>query len=161
MIVFTVHERAHPAADRIERAEDLRFIRDGFSWAASILGPFWMLAHGLWLIALVYIVLTIGSAAALDALGVVPVWSALVSVALNVLVGFEATSLRRWALERRGWQMVGTVSGRSRAECERRFFEAWLPGEPAIRPSIESARALRSEGLSGQPMSRLVDISRI
>ena len=46
---------------------------------------------------------------------------------LNLLIGFEADTLRRWALDRSGWRMLGSVSGRTVAECERRFFDGWLP----------------------------------
>lgn len=154
MSVYTVHEPPSPDADRIERAASLLFIRDGFSWAAAIFGPLWMLAKGLWLVTLAYLVGTVLIGLALSFAGVAPGWGGLIASGINVLIGFEAVSLQRWTLERRGWQMIGTVTGRTRAECERRFFESWLPGEPAVRPSIEAARALRNS-VSGLPLSRL------
>lgn len=160
MIVYTVHEPPHPLADRVDRAEALVFIRDGFSWAAAIFGPFWMLASGLWLVALIYIVGVVLLEIALNVSGLAAGWGALTSIAINVALGFEAASLRRWTLERRGWQLVGTVAGRTRAEGERRFFEAWLPGEPLIRPSMESARAIMGQGGYSGAVTRLSDGAR-
>ena len=54
-------------------------------------------------------------------------WLGLAALALNLLVGFEADTLRRWALERRGWRTSAPSPGKTAAECERRFFDAWLP----------------------------------
>ena len=40
MLTFTVHEPPNPPADRVDRAESLVFIKDGFSWAAALLASF-------------------------------------------------------------------------------------------------------------------------
>ena len=48
MLTFTVHEPPDPPADRIDRAERLAFVRDGFSWSAALFTPVWLLAHRLW-----------------------------------------------------------------------------------------------------------------
>jgi uncharacterized protein DUF2628 len=136
MFTFTVHEPPNPPADRIDRAERLVFIKDGFSWAAAIFGPLWMLVHRLWWALLAYVLLSgvfemVGRMAALDRR-----WLGLAGFAVNVLIGFEADTLRRWALERRGWRMLGAVTGRTLAECERRFFDAWLPAQPILTPAV-------------------------
>jgi hypothetical protein len=132
MLTFTVHEPPDPPADRIDRAEKLVFIKDGFSWAAALFGPLWMIVNRLWW-ALLGFVVVVGSLQLVGRLGAVDQgWVALAGFAVNVLVGFEADTLRRWALERRGWRTLGAVSGRTYAECERRFFEAWLPAQPIL-----------------------------
>ena len=46
MLTFTVHEPPNPPADRIDRAESLVFIKDGFSWIAALFAPLWLLATG-------------------------------------------------------------------------------------------------------------------
>ena len=141
MPTFTVHEPPFPPADRIDRAESLVFIKDGFSWLAALFAPIWLIAHRLWWPLLGFAVLTgvlelIRSIAAVD-----PRWFGLVTLAINLLIGFEADTLRRWALARRGWRTLGSVSGRSAAECERRFFESWLPNQPIIAPRTEPGPA--------------------
>ena len=64
-------------------------------------------------------------------------WVGLAGLALNLMIGFEADTLRRWALERRGWRTLGSVTGKTAAECERRFFESWLPTQPIIAPRAD------------------------
>ena len=132
MRTYTIHEPPNPSADRIDRAESLVFVKDGFGWAAALFAPIWLLMHRLWWPLLGYVVLSglfEGFRLALPSLGS---WITLAGVALHLLVGFEADTLRRWGLERRGWRMLGSVSGKTSAECERRFYEAWLPTQPVI-----------------------------
>ena len=59
-------------------------------------------------------------------------WVGLVVTAIGLYLGFEVSTLERWMLDRAGWRMIGTVTGRNIAECERRFFETWLPDQPVI-----------------------------
>ena len=47
MLTFTVHEPPSPPPDRLERAESLVFVKDGFSWTAALFGPVWLLVHQL------------------------------------------------------------------------------------------------------------------
>jgi hypothetical protein len=138
MRTYTIHERPDPAADRVDRAEGLVFVKDGFSWMAALFAPPWLLLHRLWWPLLAYVVV----AAAFQLVQLTDTfdkrWLGLAVFALNVLVGFEADTLRRWGLERRGWRVVGTVSGKTAAECERRFFDAWLPTQPILAAGTQA-----------------------
>lgn len=134
-ISYTVHEQPDPPADRDDRAERLKFIRDGFSFFAFVLPPIWMLANRLWLVFVLYL-LALGAVHGLITLFEVPEhWRYYASLAINLLVGFEADSLQRWTLDRRSWRIVGTVAGRNFDECERRFFEGWVPAVATVTPS--------------------------
>lgn len=130
MLVYTVHapQRAPsgPPETAEERADALVFVKEGFCWPAFLLGPFWLAYHRMWralagyvavaiLIALLLRLLPGGTAA------IVPVLQ-LASLAF----GFEADDLRRRALERRGYEMIGTTAGRSFDECEHRFLTGWI-----------------------------------
>lgn len=137
MLSFAVHEAPNPPADRIERAAGLLFVKDAFSWLAALFTPLWLIAHRLWLpllgyLALVAMLLAAGSVLPLDA-----GWIVLGLAGLNLLVGFEAAPLRMWSLARRGFRDLGSVTGKTLAECERRFIEAWLPAQPIIAPGSE------------------------
>ncbi len=132
MITFTVHEPPEAPADRIDRAEMLVFVKEGFNWAAAVFGPFWLIAKGLWLALLAYVLIVVAVGAALAAAGASDQTSAAMSLALHLILGFEADAIQRLTLDRRGWQMLGTVNGRDRDTCERRFFEAWLPAQPMM-----------------------------
>jgi hypothetical protein len=102
-------------------------LADGFSWSAALFTPIWLLAHRLWWPFLGYVVV----AGALDLVGTIMSvhrgWLILPILALNLLIGFEAGTLRRWSLARRGWITLGAVSGRDADDCERRFFDMWAP----------------------------------
>ena len=128
MSVYTVHE---PPLRRGENeADPLRFVfvRDGFTFWAFLLGPLWMLRHRLWLVFVGYLVL-LGAIAVAFHFARVPgsaIW--LVSLLLALLIGFEAASLRRWTLARRGWSNLGVVVADDLEAAERRFFDAWVSG---------------------------------
>lgn len=132
MVTYTVHEPPDPPADRIDRAERIEFIRDGFSWGAFLLTPVWLLLRRLWLPFVAFMAVAIAIAAAFDALDAGTQWAVYLALAAQMVVGYEAGTLRRWSLDRRGWRRLGSVSGRNREECERRFFTAWLERQPAI-----------------------------
>ncbi|MBO0740589.1 MAG: DUF2628 domain-containing protein [Hyphomicrobiaceae bacterium] len=132
MRTYTIHEQPDAPADRIDRAERLVFVKDGFSWAAALFAPLWFLLHRLWWPLLGYVVVSAAFQIAQQAESLDARWLGLAALALNLLIGFEADTLRRWGLERRGWRLIGTVTGVSAADCERRFFDSWLPSQPIL-----------------------------
>ena len=148
MRVYTVHEAKDPPSDRLDRAEALRFVRDGFSWGAAIFAPLWLLLRGFWLTLIIYLVGATGLAIGLQALGIRDEIQTLIFLAFHVLIGFEADTIERWTLKRRGWEMIGTVSGRDVIECERRFFDSWLPDQPLLRPDTLSVSQITGSGES-------------
>ena len=133
MKTYTVHERPEPPADRLERAASLVFVRDGCSWSAGLFTPFWAIAHRLWLVLLGYIATLIVIGVVTYALNLSETVTTITFLTLQLAIVFEAASLRRWELRLRGWAFLGSVNGRTRQECERRFFELWLPSQPLIR----------------------------
>lgn len=139
MIAFTVHEPPNAPADRIDRGEKLEFVRDGFAPLAAALPPLWMMLNGLWIALLVYLIGVTAIDLALGALGATPPLIALITLAMNLLVGFEADAIKRWTLRRGGWSELGTVVGRNKSECERRFFDGWLIEQPMLRPGTPHA----------------------
>ena len=135
MATFTVHEPHTPQADRVDRADELRFVKDGFSWLTALCPPLGFAMRGLWTAAVAYIVFAGAVIAGLMALKVGENALTLLLLALNIYIGFEASTLERWSLDNDGWRMIGTVIGRNIADCERRFFDNWLPTQPVITAS--------------------------
>lgn len=129
---YTVHEPPMPNPDRLDRADDLEFVKDGFSWITALFPPLGFALKGLWLPALAYVVAVSVFVGLLSLLGINESWSSLLVMALNIYLGFEASSVHRAMLDRASWQMLGSVSGKTLEECERRFFETWLPGQPMV-----------------------------
>jgi hypothetical protein len=127
MTVFTVHEPPLRPADPVPDPERALFVRDGFSFSAFLFGPLWMLWHRMWLVLVAYLVLAGGLQAFLLAVGAS--LSAILATGLLIalLVGLEASTLRRVTLHRRRWKEVGLVGGNDREVAERRFFATWQP----------------------------------
>ncbi|MGE0627313.1 MAG: DUF2628 domain-containing protein [Hyphomicrobiaceae bacterium] len=150
MIVYTVHEPPDPPADKLDRAASLVFVRDRFSWGALLFGPLWLLASRFWLAFAAYLLAAVLIVVAVMAAGIGAGWIALLLCSLHLIIGFEAASIERWTLERKGWHMLGVVTGRSAEDCERRFFESWLPGEPHISGTRLTEPAAGLAGLAGQ-----------
>ena len=91
-----------------------------------------MLRHRLWLVLLLYLALAIALAIALHFLGASSGARVAAGLLLSFLVGFEAATLRRFGLSRRGWNEVGIVVGDDLEAAERRFFDSWVKGEPRL-----------------------------
>ena len=126
MSVYTVHEPPLRAADASAEPERFAFVRDGFYWWAFLLTPLWMLWYRLWLVLAIYVLVSAGLDAAVRMIGASVFVIVLVGVLISLLVGFEASTLRRFTLGRRGWRNVAVVSGDDLEEAERRFFDAWV-----------------------------------
>ncbi len=135
MIIFTVHEPPDPPADRLDRAEKLVFVKDGFTYVALAATPIWLLAKQQWIAFVVYLVVYGGMVSVFLVTEAPLGWLWIASAALHIMVGYEADSIQRWTLRRNGYRMISTVTGQSRIDCERRFLEAWLPRQPVITAS--------------------------
>ena len=129
MSVYTVHQ-APTRADTMSAADRIVFVRDSFSWWAFLVAPLWMLRHRMWLILAGYVVISGAIEAALVTIGASATAVAVVALLISLLVGLEASTLRRLALRRRGWSNVGIISGDNLEDAERRFFDAWLSEKP-------------------------------
>ena len=139
MSIYAVYEpplRAHESAPDPER---FVFVRDGFSLWAFLLAPFWMLRHRLWLAFLAYVVVALALLVGLRLIAASPTLTIVVSALLALLVGFEAATLRRFTLSRRGWRNVGIVVGDDLESAERRFFDAWVNKRSVEKANPEPA----------------------
>ena len=58
MAVYTVHQPPARHADPLPDAERIVFVRDGFSFWAFLVAPWWMLWHRMWLVLLGYVVVS-------------------------------------------------------------------------------------------------------
>lgn len=148
MAVYTVHQPPARHADPLPDAERFVFVRDGFSFWAFLIAPIWMLWHRMWLVLLGYVVIAGGIEAGLTALGASRTALTVVGLFISILIGLEASTLRRLGLRRRGFRNVGIVSGADREDAERRFFGAWIAdprsgrtaaAPPAAPPPVPAA----------------------
>lgn len=116
------------------REDDLLFLREGFCWPAFVFGGLWALWHRQWLVAA-----GVFGFAAILALAALPdTITAIVSFAIQVVLGLEASALRFKSLLASGYRELGLAAGRSLEEAELRYF-ASRKETPAIahRPPAE------------------------
>ncbi|RIA55857.1 DUF2628 domain-containing protein [Dichotomicrobium thermohalophilum] len=130
MAVYTVHA---PDESQLQTTGDLGtyterfvFIPERFSLLATLFALPWLLVHRLWLASLGFVALVVALNLIGAALGLNQQTLGFFSLALSVIVGFEAHNLRRLSLERSGYRLAGVVSASSRQEAERKFFSEWL-----------------------------------
>lgn len=141
-------------------ADRLVFIADRFSWLACIFSLIWIVWHRLWLVLIGYLAVTLvleAFAAYTDSAA--PMVAGLM---VAILFGFEANGLRRWCMQRAGWQILGLVSGSDQMEAELRFFQALqksagvLPPVPDLTVPVERPSGIipriGSETVVGLPL---------
>jgi uncharacterized protein DUF2628 len=124
MPAYAVVEPPRRNRSATEHSDRFVFIREKFSLGAFLFGPLWMIWRRLWFVLVLYLVAVGLIGYGLQRLDVA--WSARAAVAglIQLLVGLEATGLRRWTLVRRGWRDRGVVIADDLEAAERRFFDA-------------------------------------
>jgi hypothetical protein len=144
MAIYRVHLPVG-APDPAGMAERAKFLREGFSWAAFLFGPLWLLARGLWRPLLLWCLgaLIVGLAIFFGRLsGATGVWLYLLSA---LFFGIEGQGLAAAAMERAGFRFVDIATGADRLAAERGFFSRWFAdtaaAPAAMRPSVPVAPA--------------------
>jgi len=160
MAIYTVYEPPLRGADP-RHADRIVFVRDGFFWSAFLLAPLWMLRHRLWLALMLYVAVAVAIGAGAQFFRLSAGITVAIAFLMSLLIGFEASTLRRWGLARRKWTNVGVVVGDDLELAERRFFDAWIRHElpsrsarPNPAPSLRSPAESDVIGLFPQPGGR-------
>lgn len=137
MPTFTVHEPPPRKTESVTAPERFVFVRDGFHFWAFVLAPVWLLVRKLWLAFFIYVAVTIAVAVGIKFAGL-PSWvQTTAALVIALLVGLEASTIRRWTLTRRRWKNLGFVVAEDREIAERRFFGAWTGRAPETAAQIE------------------------
>jgi hypothetical protein len=145
MPTFTVHAPP-PKSERSADPERFVFVRDGFYFWAFVLAPLWLLLHRLWLVLLGYIVVYGMIGAGLYLIGAPSPAKFFIGLLVALLLGFEAATLWRWTLARRGWTQIGFAVGDDDEAAEQRFFATWIARKPAVptaRPPVQFTPPVR------------------
>lgn len=145
MRTYTLHVPEGAPRGDARALEQAHIVRDGFSWGAFAFTVLWFVRHRLWLAALLVLLglATLGFAG--RALGLSP-FAALVAVGLaSLLIGMEASSLRRWTYGRRGKPARDAVIAGSQEEAELKAAARWLDAEaaPGVAAPVASRPAPR------------------
>ncbi|WP_147046910.1 DUF2628 domain-containing protein [Methylobacterium gnaphalii] len=116
--------------------DDAVIVPDGFSWAAFAFSVLWFLYHRLWLAALIVLALLAGLVLGGRLLGLSPFAGAAIAFLGSLLIGLEASSLRRWTYARNGRPARDAVVAGSCDEAEAKAVTRWLDPSSAPRTTV-------------------------
>lgn len=149
---YTLHLPPEARPGEAEALDRAVLVADGFSWAAFAFTVVWFLFHRLWVAALIVLVGLLALAFGGYALGLSTTAGTVLTFLASVLIGFEASSLRRWTLARRGYVMRDALVARDDAEAEARALARWLDPAalpPPPRPPFPGGPVRRAEPVIG------------
>lgn len=136
MAWWTAHNKQGRGAD------DVVFVREGFSTWALLFPLLWLAAKGMWLVLVIAVSAQLLIWAVAETLGFGEAMRLIFGLAINLILGFQGNDLLRWTYARRGYEEVGLVQGDDLEEAEYRFFsEGGLP-LPATEPPPPDAPAM-------------------
>ena len=156
MPVYTIHAPTPNGAD-LRATDKFVFVRDGFHVWAMIFGPLWLLWHRLWLALIGWVILFAAFQAGLANLGVGRSSIFFADIVVAMLMGLEASSLRRWTLSRGKWRQLDVVIADDEDTAERRFFDRWTAGKrgSAFDPlAVDRGAPPPTRDVPGQPFSK-------
>jgi hypothetical protein len=140
MPTYTVHEPPPRKSESVASPERFVFVRDGFHFWAFVLAPIWLLVHRLWLALAAYLILHFAVGVVLFLIGAPATVKFLASFLIALLIGFEAATLWRWTLARRGGKTLGFVVGEDTEIAERRFYAAWAKRSDAPPAALQEPK---------------------
>ncbi|MGR9170168.1 DUF2628 domain-containing protein [Rhizobium sp. KDH_Rht_773_N] len=118
--------------------EDTRTIRDGFSWLAFLFPWIWLLAHRLWLHAIIAFALQAAGGVLTEEPGFGPAGMAL-AFAVNLFVGFEGQNFRIRNLAALGWREETAIGAASIDLAEEIYFSNIETGADTKAPEWDQA----------------------
>ena len=145
MSIYTVHMKE--TSDQPSAFERAVFVRDGFGWWALFLGPLWLLWNRAWLGFVIWSLIHIALGLLVHSHIIHMGAQGLLELLLAIALGFEAASIRRYVLRRRGFRLVDVVQNRRLADAERRFFARFEMDNPA--PVMRTSATSGSSPLVG------------
>jgi hypothetical protein len=76
---------------------------------------------------------------------------------IALLMGLEASSIKRWTLSRRNWRQLDIVVADGEEAAERRFFDRWTAKQRALgndQPAVDRGSPPPTRDIPGQPFSK-------
>ncbi len=133
-----------------EPLETVELIQEGFSFPAFILTGLWTLYHRLWVASFMVFAVNFCVTLWTEAAGhnvSITAYLTVIQLGLSVIVSLCGNDWRAQKLERRGYQLVDVVTGGSRIEAERRFFERYLHGKAEAQLAGHKRSPMPTDGL--------------
>lgn len=154
---YTLHLPAEARPGETEALDKAVLVPDGFSWPAFAFTAVWFLFHRLWIAALIVMAGLVLLALGGYALGLSRLAGTAITLLACVLIGLEASSLRRWTLTRQGRPVRDVIVARDGADAEARLLARWIDpagAPPPPRPPFPGGPVRRAEPVIGLFPSR-------
>lgn len=120
MASYRVFEFPGALPTRKAAGEDVRFVRDGFSFAALVFPSIWLLWHRLWMSFAFFVLLMASFIFVADTIS--PVLGVFLNALVGFYLGFEGTNLKSVKLKNAGWHEVDVIVASDEEEAEVRYF---------------------------------------
>jgi hypothetical protein len=154
---YTLHVPPDAQPGDAEALEQAELVKDGFAWGAFFLTFLWFFYHRLWLAGLGVLLALIALGVVFKVLAVPPFQATLAEILVQCLIALEASSLRRWTLERRGQPAIDIVTASDRDEAALKAYARWIgpaapsrmPARPALAPAAPLAPYAGSQPVIG------------
>jgi hypothetical protein len=130
MKLYAIH--APLGIEAVASAEGARAARTGFSFAALLFGPLWLLARGLWLALILYAALAAAVVSASSAGWLSAAAATGLFLLGNIYLGFAGRGIAAAARERAGRPLVDVVFAGSALEAEKVYLERVLRPSPPL-----------------------------
>lgn len=120
MASYRVFEFSYALPKKSAAGEDVRFVRDGFSYGALIFPAIWLLWNRLWMIFAGFLGFAAIFVLAADSIN--PILAVFLNALVGLYLGFEGTNLKAMKLRNTGWHETDIVIGGDEEEAELRYF---------------------------------------
>lgn len=142
---YTLHVPENSSSE-MNTLERIRVVSDGFNKWAFIFGFFWFLAKGYLLEAfLIFLFVELGSLFLIHAVGIPSFLIPSLLFIFHLFLGFEAGSLVRWRLRRKGFQERFVVLAPSPMEAEYKGLTSLLNGRNIPDNQMEDQTSLQGQ----------------
>jgi len=135
MALYSVHIQG----DEPESVAEAAFVRQAFNWNAFFFGPLWLLRHRLWaglaLWAAAYSIPIVASLTVVSASACL-----FMALALQMLLGLEASRLREAKLAAQGYRLVEIIAAPAREEAEIAFYRKFEAPDGPLGEIASGAR---------------------
>lgn len=92
-------------------------VKEGFSWGALLLGPFWLAAYRAWTAAAISLAGYVLIAVLVPRPAAIILW-----FGLMLILGLTGNDLRRWALQHRGYLLLHVLAAGNRDDAFMRLM---------------------------------------
>lgn len=139
MTAYAIYEPPEAARDLAESADQLVFVKEGFSWPALFVPMLWLIYQRMWIELMLLVLLLVLVGWIFGTGDSNAMLLRIVNIGIVVMFAFEANDLLGAALERRGYRYAGVALGPDRQSAELSFFRSWLPEQDRVEPTPRAA----------------------